>query len=360
MENDIRREQHYAVSKSGVLLHINQAHYSNEDCYCIHCGCHLLQKCGNVRRWHFAHDWRVTEEQKECSYESYLHSYAKLRLKQWFEESESIVINYQKAIYCKSFKGCVWRDPLNDNCKIVENQSCNIKSFLDSCEVEKDIEVNGDTFRPDLLWYNKQRPNNRIYIEIKVTHECSDKKKKSKERIIEFDVHCEEDVDNIIKNEIVESESVRFYGFKNTELDESGIIKPLYNLKKFILYRGGKLYANNICTCQDYRIRRPSSCFEMTVENQNIEIDLFYLYGLVEARNNGYKVPNCYLCKHHKYDSENKCLHCLVKSGAVAKGCEAVSCCDYEFDESHSANIKKDLLFFRQNRKVDYWSNERK
>ena len=33
MEYENRMEQHYAVSKSGVLVHINEAHDSKEDCY---------------------------------------------------------------------------------------------------------------------------------------------------------------------------------------------------------------------------------------------------------------------------------------------------------------------------------------
>ena len=358
MENDFRREQHYAVSRSGVLVHINQAHYSNEDCYCIHCGCHLIQKCGNVRRWHFAHDWRTADEQKDCSYESYLHSYAKLRLKQWFEESNSLIIRYEKSIYCKSLKHCFWRDPFKDSCKIVKSESCDLKGWLDTCEVEKELQVNGKFFRPDLLWYDKNHPNRRIFIEINVTHECSEKKKNSKERIIEFDVHSEEDVDNIINNDIVESDSIRFYGFKSAEPDKSGLIKPLYHLKKFLLYNRGTVFANNSCTCQDYHSRRRSSRFEMSVENQNLEIDLFYLYGLVEARNRGIQVPNCYLCKHHKYDSENKCIHCIARSSEVEKGSQAVTCSDYEFEESHCTRIKDDLMSFRRNRKIDYWSKE--
>lgn len=358
MDNDIRREQHYAVSKSGVLLHINQAHHSQEDCYCLHCGCHLLQKCGNVRRWHFAHDWRTSDEQTTCSYESYLHSYAKLRLKQWFENTNSIIIHFPKITYCKSYKHCFWREPFDDTCKIVNDEHCNLKNFLDSCSMEKEHHINNDVYRPDLLWYNKESPNNHIYIEIKVTHECSEKKKNSKARIIEFEVHSEEDIDNIIINDIIESDHVHFYGFKNAKFDETGQIKPLYNLKKFIQYESGKIYANNICTCQDYKNRRKTSHFEMTIENNYIETNLFYLYGLIEAINCGFKVPNCYLCKHHKYDSENGCLYCLIKSMVIKKGYEAVSCPEVEFDERQYQNINNDFAFFRQNRKIDIWKKE--
>ena len=49
MEYENRMEQHYAVSKSGVLVHINEAHDSKEDCFCPHCGCRMLKRCGNIR-----------------------------------------------------------------------------------------------------------------------------------------------------------------------------------------------------------------------------------------------------------------------------------------------------------------------
>ena len=47
MEYENRMEQHYAVSKSGVLVYINEAHDSKEDCFCPQWGC-LPEKHGGV------------------------------------------------------------------------------------------------------------------------------------------------------------------------------------------------------------------------------------------------------------------------------------------------------------------------
>ena len=111
MEYENRMEQHYAVSKSGVLVHINEAHDSKEDCFCPHCGCRMLKRCGNIRAWHFAHDYRYENEvNKDCSYESYLHAFAKLRLKQWFEDSKSIILHYQQSMACKYATNCIWKE----------------------------------------------------------------------------------------------------------------------------------------------------------------------------------------------------------------------------------------------------------
>lgn len=128
MGNEFRREQHYAVSKDGVLAHIKKAHYNSEDYYCPHCGCRMLKRCGKIRAWHFAHDWRYADElQKNCSYETYLHGYAKLRLKQWFDESDSIVLHYQQSIIRKLRASCGLK---HDNCSLTLDKFCDLKNSL--------------------------------------------------------------------------------------------------------------------------------------------------------------------------------------------------------------------------------------
>lgn len=43
MKDEYRMEQHYAVSESGHLVHIAEAHLSSEDFYCPHCKCRMLK-----------------------------------------------------------------------------------------------------------------------------------------------------------------------------------------------------------------------------------------------------------------------------------------------------------------------------
>ena len=47
METESRTEQHYAVSKNGMLVHISEAH-RDQDYFCPHCGCRMIQKRGNI------------------------------------------------------------------------------------------------------------------------------------------------------------------------------------------------------------------------------------------------------------------------------------------------------------------------
>lgn len=115
MEYKNRMEQHYAIFKSGELIHIREANMSNEDCFCPHCGCRMLKRCGNIRTWHFAHDYRYENEvHMECSYESYLHAFAKLRFKQWFDNTDSIILHYQQPT-CEFANDCIWREIVRIN-----------------------------------------------------------------------------------------------------------------------------------------------------------------------------------------------------------------------------------------------------
>lgn len=362
MFNELRKEQHYAVSKEGVLFHIREAHKSNEDFYCPHCGCRMLKRCGQIRRWHFAHDWRNADElQKKCSYESYLHSYAKLRIKQWFEESNSIVLHYQRCYKCESYDVCIWKNQYSENnCKKTIAESFDLKKCLNVCVVEKEIQIEDSLFRPDLLWQDYFNPNNYIFVEIKVTHECSEQKKYSSARIIEFAIRSEEDIERIVTSDIRESDMTKFYGFNTESVDRKGYIKPVYNLKKFRLYKSGKIYANIDCTCQDYKLRHPSSLFEMTSINDKMDIGYFYNYGLTAAIERGFSLRNCYVCEYKKYQSELDCLGCSKKGTEIERACDALICNDFKFNEGHYAKYYDSLCNWLRCAKVDIWSTSEK
>jgi len=355
MVNESRMEQHYAVSsKTGVLTHINVAHELDESLSCPHCGCKMLKRCGNIRRWHFAHDYRsaTTDLQKNCSYETYLHGYAKYRFKEWFEKATSINLFYEKRHECKHFKHCIWKKYAENGCKNVEYKCWNLKKSLNLCLVEHEVEINGERFRPDLLWLNKDKPDQRIFIEIKVTHECTEKKINSKARIIEFEVHSEEDVDALVGHDIKEGDNVRFYGISSTESANEIQIPPQVELSKFIMYKTGKAYTEKQCDCLSYLERKHSSIFEMSVLAHNMQIGEFHTYGLLEAKARGLEVKNCYLCKHNLYTG---CPMCGISSTAIHNGADALECDYFDFDQYDCEMIALDFTEYKQSNDVDTW-----
>ena len=362
MENENRMEQHYAVSKSDVLVHINDARNSEEECFCPHCGCRMLKRCGNIRAWHFAHDYRYNKEyNKECSYESYLHAFAKIRLKQWFDESESIILHYNERMVCEFAEGCIWKES-DDECLKLNEKTTNLKNYLTQCKPEETIAVNNDRFRADLLWSNPKNPNNDILIEIKVTHECTQKKKESQKRIIEFEIHSEEDVEYIVANDIQESEKVRFYGFTTNEIIDKSI-PAKHLLSKFIYYKSGKAYPKSECNCKNYRNRRPNALLEVSFKDKYIaqnepEIPCWHLFywGLSLAWEKGHNVRNCYLCKHRNYPFEEKKLNCKLKHELTNEALTAIKCCDYSIDEDLCRQNLEDFWEFKRNNPVEVWS----
>lgn len=343
MEKEFRREQHYAVSKSGVLTHIKDAHNSTEDYCCPSCGCRMLKKCGSIRTWHFAHDWRDANElQKKCSYESYLHEYAKLRLKQWFEESDSIIFHYVQSVECKKYKDCEFmKEP---TCRLNIEMSYDLKDVFKKCSIEAPVTESNGSYRADLL-LTSEDGSKQILIEIKVSHGCTEKKKDSGARIIEFDVTSEEDVDYIISHDIKESDKVRYYGFDLIRNDEKGLIKPARRLRKFILFKSGKIFCEKTC-CQDVENHRCTSLFEITTVNVSDE-DCWRLtlYGLMKARERGFKYPSCFLCDHCYYNEESGRNECDINKIKIERGTDALNCVFYRF---------KPKVF----EKISYWPIE--
>jgi len=241
-DENYRENHHYAISDSGELMHICDAHERDGDFFCPYCKCKMIKKCGEKNAWHFAHDWRYeNDDKRECSHESYLHFLAKLKLKDWFEKSESIILYYDNISKCKFIEDCKWKKT-GDRCATRKLEKVDLKKCLTDCQLEKTVDVNGDQYRPDLLWRNPSKPKNDIFVEIKVTHECSQEKKNSSARIIEFEINSEEDIENIVSSNIVkESPTVRFYGFK-PKASYDPDIEAKHTLKKIYLLRVWKSY----------------------------------------------------------------------------------------------------------------------
>lgn len=350
MEKEFRREQHYAISLDGKLVHITDAHKDSEDYYCPHCGCRMLKKCGHIRTWHFAHDCRsATEQQKNCSYETYLHGYAKYRLKQWFDESMSITLHLKQSKICNNSHNCQLAQ--KENCRLETKTSYNIKDYFQKCTVESTINLANVNYRADLLLTSETNSRNQILIEIKVSHACTDKKKTSGARIIEFEITSEEDVDYIISHDITESDKVRYYGFRLDKFDKKDEV-PRQKFKKFILYKSGKTKCVDI-DCQSILNRKKSSIFELTTVSE-VEFWVLNLTGLFAARESGLEFKNCYLCQHNCYNDQNKQFMCEIDDEIdyrIKKGAYALNCDKYQFTTRENEKIKQSQIGI-----IDIWS----
>jgi len=365
MSNENRTRQFHAVTKDNQLIHIKEAHERGEACYCPFCHCKMIKRCGNVRVWHFAHDPN-DEASKTCCYESYLHEYAKLRLKQWFEESPSITVYYQQPVVCDLSEKCKWKTS-EDNCSTTKESSFDIKRSLTACHVEKTIHTNDDTFRADLYWFKPDNSDIGVSVEIKVTHECTEKKKQSGERIIEFKIQSEEDVERIVNsNEIRESETVKFYGFKPKAIKGDNVRAQHY-LYRFSYFSSGKSFLGN-CNCKNYTKPSKTALLVVTFDINNyyaihhplgsklfdVKPNLLYQWGLSLAKMNGYNVRNCLMCKHHLYHFEEKCHSCDLNPDETCELYDALKCNNFiEDDELYQQCINDINEFSKCNNVID-------
>ena len=91
-------------------------------------------------------------------------------------------------------------------------------------------------FIADLYCESYTNPNSSIFIEIFVTHECSQEKKSSGIRIIEFAIQLEEDILNIVNStKLIESEKVRLYKFKRKEFLVNKFVQPFQKIYCILL-----------------------------------------------------------------------------------------------------------------------------
>ena len=200
------------------------------------------------------------------------------------------------------------------------------------------------------------------------------RKKDSNLRIIEFDVHSEEDVDTIINNEIRESDTVRFYGFNPKLIFSEKSVLPKFELVKFVLYKNNSVFARSLCNCQNYQNRRSQAQLEVTVKYDSnigiinnasslyseISIGRFYNWGLAIANNQHCQIRNCYMCSAHKYDYENECLYCNMKNIKIDNPKIASICETFHLNDEFCYKNLEEVKHYAQFNPIDIWKNSHK
>ena len=137
----------------------------------------------------------------------YLHNFAELRIKQRFDDSQSsgeFPVQYYVVEQC----------PESSACKLKANLKCkgepkpilktlNLRKLYDTCSIEK----GADKYIADLLLTNSQDDSIKpMFLEVFVTHKCTEEKIDSGYPIIEIKINQKEDADNAIIYFYVERE----------------------------------------------------------------------------------------------------------------------------------------------------------
>lgn len=264
---------------------------------CLGCENLLIAKTkGEKREKHFAHKVRVT-----CNEETYLHRLAKLTFYQEYqlclETNQPYLIELSYPRVCSKFSGVIGhRCNLGTFCKTHD-----LTQYYDGIKLEK----RDDTFIPDVLIYSTKNPNQKIYIEIAVTHFLSEEKQQSDHRIIEIPIEVEGDIEKIRARKLSEVEA-SFVNFdrQGTVVTDAECACASKNFLYFFVYSSGR------CFMDDATLREIEAKRRKVGENvQYVKLhpappsEYFFERGelfvqfVTEARKRGFPIKNCFLCR---------------------------------------------------------------
>lgn len=299
-----RKYLNYALDEHGRLVHIDDVPNGKAcKCVCPACkGALQAKNKGEHRIHHFAHQSGV-----DCptAYETCLHLLAKEKIQRAFYEASEFTISFFYNSCCKNLPQCPY--VRYGTCTQESVKTFNLKDFYDTCEQEiKYCDINR---RSDLKFSSSKFPDrDPIYIEIYVTHASDSEKLHSGNKIIEIKIDSEEEIEDLIRNGIVEDCSceetpyknhvpkVSFWGFKNKDYNLENLSTEI-EFSRYILYKSGKYQCRQeCCMCNQlkkiYKHSLYEICFHIPVAFGLHEIAKwmgFRKYGL----------KNCLICKHY-------------------------------------------------------------
>ena len=110
-----------------------------------------------------------------------------------FQEVYQECLNTNQPFYLEAPHKTICTSCNDGPCTIITSKTENLLQTYSSSIPEKHDQIDGETFVPDVLLSNKC--GKKMYIEVVVSHEASEKKIDSGIPIIEIDISCEEDLD---------------------------------------------------------------------------------------------------------------------------------------------------------------------
>ena len=295
------------------IVHISDAN-CGEKYFCIDCGVPMIPVKGTgKRRPHFRHDYDK-HENDNCSYETYLHKLGKQTIRECISRSNKFCIAYFPEEICNISAG---ECPINKsaNCRWTGMlKSVNLKETYDICEEEVWI----GNLRPDLLLRNSVKDDvPPIFIEICVTHRCSDEKISSGNSIIEIVIEDEDDIKSIVENEFIREPTDRFNDDYNNRFHDK--IK-FYNFpEEHVCPNENKQCKVNIISLDKWSICRDTAlCRNVAISNRSdgrlkivskeeISYDLARKIIMEHKSNDKMCIACAYFAFNSVPNKENKC-----------------------------------------------------
>lgn len=351
----------YADVGAKELLHISGVTAENRrqfDYVCPCCHERLRPRLGKKNRHCFFHD-----KGARCAMDKYIHDTAERLLKEKFDRDEPFEVVMQVTKKCSKHDGCMFaKESGHDYCTIHETVTYDLKKHYQKCLVETKY----DGFVPDLMLVDETGKREPIFIEIWHKHKSEDTKLNSKYRIIEIRLKKVDELEELTKGPIEESDMVHFFNFKPILLKPEQVNET--KLHKFVLYPSLKSYCTvePIISCSEYREHHyKHPLVEVTaLPGGYFDRYEFWQYCLHISRQKGADVKDCYMCRygrHNKDAGENdeETVYCKCLSTADSKHIckhDYARTCEH-FYENQDRFLKLKQNFFRT--RLYIWKDEK-
>ena len=270
---------------------------------------------------------------KDPSKETFLHNSAKYYIKEKFTKSDSFYIEFDvEEVCCKEI--CRFDRRM---CKRLFSNRYDLKRYYDKVEVEKHLD-NG--FQPDVYLTSKKHDADPIFVEIEVTHACSDEKLRLGTRIIEIKIPKDYDIekhplklDCLKEGKMEQGIEVKFHNFNKSRHRVSERPYEEKEIRAIALKEDGRIvYIFNNLYCADYGKKVLSD----SVVEVHLALDNYYrTVTSFKAIANLYGIPckNCRFCSAQEYEFGRftKKLICKHTKEKIRYGSEAETCSNYSF-----------------------------
>jgi hypothetical protein len=287
----------------------------------------------------------------------YLHNYSELRIKQRFDdsaESGEFLIKYYEEDICPNCKTC--KLAKNLNCEAsgkARIKTINLRDMYDTCTPEK----SEDKYIADLLLTNSKDDTIKpLFLEIYVTHKCSEEKINSGYEIVEIKIKKKEDAEcDIIENMGDVVNRYNFMSYANEVLPppiwfhgftRDASFNNYVQLAVFFLIENGDGSYKGVSKqmdCIEFN-DMPTNKFGLCYCRplKEISCEDLYEFGIAKTYNENYNVRDCSICtKRHqckdrcKIDNSLGCLLFEVDINHVTRIIESREARWIELDKSN-------------------------
>ena len=316
----------YALNSSENLVHISEVIDRKQSFRCPGCTIALTPALGKIRKHHFRHD------ENGCGFESYLHNAAKnafyTRFVQAKEKKLPLPIVLESQIQCRSFKAQI----LNKSgkaCISTIDAIYDLTTLFERAQLEhRDTDTK---LIPDILLTHSSPPKHKCYIEIFVTHRCSDDKVGQGIPIIEFNVQNEEDIEYVRSGKYDQSnEAIKLHHFKvkikYTNECSKACPENSTPIGQWSTSLSGRLSKEvRILSEVKHDVSETKSCWPDAIEGN---AERLLIKSMLKHNDPENSFPNCFRCNNFSSHLKNQ-ITCRRKESTVSYD-EARKCMHYE------------------------------